>query len=692
MVDIVLFTPKAEVDATENLNGFISVCREQLSVFGADLQFDDDVWDVTKWLGLKAKGNKRERLVFSNLATVKDSSPVMMSESFRPFAKAFMRYTHGMRPTKAVGGRLAALRALELSLAENGDKPEVVRVDAHIFNRAAQIINEHFTAAVAFRVGGQLQMVADFITQNRLSTVPVRWRNFLQRPSDSQKIGKEFDERRQEKMPSRAVLEAIPKAFRLAVEPADVIVTSVVAILLSAPDRINELLLLPTDCEVSQEQKGDKGDAYGMSWWPAKGAEPMVKWITGTMVDVVKDALARIRRCTDEARRVAGWYEKHPDKIYLPDNLEYLRNSEFLNLTELGSILWTTDSDRRVTANLWCKENSVETLKIDESRKHFARFSDVECVVLAMLPADFPFVNKAIGLRYCDALMINRKNELHAKRGTYRCVIEGMTVDKCNERLGTGSKYGKKSVFERLGLASDDGSPLEVTTHQFRHYLNTIAQAGGLSELDIAKWSGRKDINQNAAYDHTTPAQRVAQLREAIGDESRMFGPLAEIPKYIPIKRDEFARLVIPTAHTTDFGFCIHDYTMLPCQLHLDCINCQEQVCVKGDTVKMEKARIRLAEGQLLLAKAEEATKNGYFGADRWLDHHKTTVERLGQLCQFFDDPEIGNGAFIQLSIPQMASRLQQATDDLAALENKAAGPVIMGSDMALLRNLMNDM
>jgi hypothetical protein len=687
--NIILFTPKAEVDAVDNLNGFISMCRDQLTVFGADLRFDDDIWDITKSLGLRAKGNQRERLVFSSHATVNNASPTMMSEEFRRFAKSYMRYMHGMRPTKSVGSRLAALRALEAALAENGDIPNVVQLDSHRFNRAAQIVKEHFSAAVAFRVGGQLQMISDFITTNRLSTVPIRWRNFLKRPSDTVGVGEEFDKRRQEKMPSRAVLEALPKAFRLAVETADVIVTSITAILLSAPDRINEVLLLPADCEVNQKQGGGKPDVYGLRWWPAKGAEPMIKLIVSTMADVVREAISRIKLCTNDARDVAAWYEKQPEKIYLPLHLEYLRSNDFLTLEEVGTILWTSDAGSRVSALAWCKENSVKTERQDKSKRHFVSFPEFELALLAMLPENFPYLNKAIGLKYSDAAFIIRKNELHAAKATYRCMIEGMTVDMCNNRLGTGSKNGRQSVFERLGIVADDGQHIEVTTHQFRHYLNTIAQAGQMSDVDIAKWSGRKDISQNAAYDHTTVDQRVEQLREALGDDSRIVGPLSEIPKYIPIRRDEFARLVIPTAHTTDFGICIHDYTMTPCQLHLDCINCQEQVCVKGDAEKMDRARQRLAEGQVLLDKAEEAMKNGYFGADRWFEHHRTTVEHLTQLCQLFDDPKINDGAYIQLSIPKMASRLQLAVDDRAALENEPSNAV-SDADLDLLRDLMN--
>ena len=183
-----------------------------------------------------------------------------------------------------------------------------------------------------------------------------------------------------------------------------------------------------------------------------------------------------------------------------------------------------------------------------------------------------------------------------------------------------------------------------------------MAQAGGLSQLDIAKWSGRKNVKQNAAYDHVTPGQMIQKIRDAIGDESTMFGPLAELSKKTLIPRDEFARLVVPTAHTTELGYCIHDYTMSPCQVHMDCINCRDLVCVKGDAEKERRLRIQLDEAIYLLRQAEEATKEQYYGSDRWLDHHTSTVERLSELLSIIDNPAVPMGAVIQLSPPKSST------------------------------------
>lgn len=164
----------------------------------------------------------------------------------------------------------------------------------------------------------------------------------------------------------------------------------------------------------------------------------------------------------------------------------------------------------------------------------------------------------------------------------------------------------------------------------------------------------------------------VAKIRQAIGDESQMFGPLAKLPKNIPISRDEFARLKIPTAHTTDFGFCVHDYTMMPCDQHADCINCNEHVCVKGDERKTVMIKRRLAEAQHLLARATAATSKGYYGADTWMKRHQKTVVRLTQLDEILDNPAVPVGAVIQLTnIPGGSRGIEQALEDRAALDGQ---------------------
>lgn len=652
MADLILFQPKAELDAVENLKGFIDLCRDELTVFGAYLHFDENIWDITDSINLKGHGNKRHRLVFSNFGTVESDAPTHMAEPFLSFAKAYFRYMQGFKPINGTGPRLVALRALEAALRETSGDANPVRSDIHIFNRAAQMVVDKYSPAAAYRHGGQLEMISEFLCDNKLATVSVRWRNFIKRPADTVRVGKEFDERRNEKMPTQAALDALPEIFLRAVEPIDVIVSSVAALLCASPDRISEVLSLPLDCEVRQKNNKTGGEAYGLRWWPAKGADPMVKWVVPSMAGVVQEAIMKIRKVTDESRRIAKWYEDHPDQVYLSPSNEYLRMQEWVSMVELTSVLGFSN---RTSAITWCKENSIETIK--KLGKVYARFSDVENAIIGMLPSGFPVMDRDTGCKYSEALFIVRTNELGAQRSTLNCMIESVTINQINSGLGGRVEHGFNSIFTRFGYVEPDGSEINISTHQFRHYLNTIAQAGGLSQIDIAKWSGRKDVKQNAAYDHVTPGQMVQKIRESIGDDSVMFGPLAELSKKTLIPRDEFARLVVPTAHTTELGYCIHDYTMSPCQMHMDCINCRDLVCIKGDAEKERRLRIQLDEAKRLLQQAEQATKEQYYGSDRWLDHHKSTVERLSELLSIIDNPSVPIGAVIQLSPPKSSTQ-----------------------------------
>lgn len=687
VAEICVFTPKADVDASANLAAFIDMCRSNLTVFGADLHFEDMAWDVTDAVHLKGHGRKRVRIFFSTQETVDDENPTQMAEPYASFAKAYVRYMQGMRPTKNPAFRVAALRALDASL-RGGGYSDPIKLDGDTFNRAARIIAERLSRATAYRVGAQLEVLAEFMSQHYLTVVPLSWRSFIKRPIDTVRVGQEFDKRRTEKMPSLAALEALPKAFHVATQPKDVLYSSIAAILCSAPDRINEVLLLAESCEVHDKTSAGK-EAYGLRWWPAKGAEPMVKWIIPMMVPVVAEAILRIRRLTEESRRIARWYESNPKKLYLPPEMEGFRTKDLLTMDELRQVLFV-DAPGKSTPYQWCIRNAVPLMK--GSRPMRVRFTDVERVVVAGLPTGFPMLNAENRLKYSEALIVVRCNELHPEKATYRCIIDAVTINQVNTGLGSRSEHGFESMFDRLGFSEPDGSPIRVTTHQFRHYLNTLAQAGGMSQLDIAKWSGRVDIRQNEAYDHVSADQMVAKIRQSIGNESQMFGPLASLPKNIPISRDEFARLKIPTAHTTDFGFCVHDYTMMPCEQHADCINCNEHVCVKGDEHKAAMVKRRLAEAQELHARAEAATSEGYYGADRWMEHHQKTVARLTQLVEILDNPSIPAGSVIQLAdVPGVSRGIEQALEDRSALGDQPLLNTLAASQHPLLEGQSND-
>jgi hypothetical protein len=117
------------------------------------------------------------------------------------------------------------------------------------------------------------------------------------------------------------------------------------------------------------------------------------------------------------------------------------------------------------------------------------------------------------------------------------------------------------------------------------------------------------------------------------------------------ITRRDFKDLGLTAAHTTDYGWCAHDFASEPCQMYRDCINCAEQVCIKGETQKEMNLQMLKSETEYLLKQAREALSEEEYGADTWVKHQSMTLERVNALLSIIRDPEVPAGARIRLDI-----------------------------------------
>ncbi len=172
-------------------------------------------------------------------------------------------------------------------------------------------------------------------------------------------------------------------------------------------------------------------------------------------------------------------------------------------------------------------------------------------------------------------------------------------------------------------------------------------------------------MKQNRVYDHMSEFELVDMIRSH--DKSLTLAqPLEEIAeqiaKKIPMTRQEFNTLAMPTAHITEYGFCIHDFTMSPCQRFRDCLNCTEQVCIKGDR-RIVRLKERHAAVEKLRDKAAQETQEGTSGADRWFQIHDLTEKRLRELIGIMENPNIQSGAIIKLRNENEFSPLRRAIE-----------------------------
>jgi len=311
----------------------------------------------------------------------------------------------------------------------------------------------------------------------------------------------------------------------------------------------------------------------------------------------------------------------------------------------------------------WATDRKIEPItgvKAPTGHPMFAfRFADIERAILSLLPRGFPIMDVATGLRYSEALLVVRRNEFWAGHNAWRCMIAPVTYGNIMKNF-----HREKGVFTRLGLATPEDQVV-LKSHQLRHYLNTLAQRGGLTEMEIAAWSGRKDVRQNAAYDHRSPLELLEKKRRREGELAA-----AARPRKMnrPVSRAE-GESRASHGHMTEIGFCEHDFASAPCTMFMDCLHCKKHVCVKGrDPRHLEQVRLSLEGARRSHAQAENALSSQFEGAEEWTRAHSETIERLEQLEAILSDPAVPDGASIRLAKSGRYSLVEQAIQDHESL------------------------
>lgn len=667
MGNVFYFSSRADLDACDNLKNFIYKCKNNLKVFGEDLNFDSWLWpkvaNFTK-LGVGSRSSLPED---------------KMAEPFISFAKAYFRYQQGHNPT-GTRNESKALKVLEYVLTDIYGIPDILKLDVSALDQAAVVAREHFLPAAAYQCGRELQRLARFVTDNQfVSNNCGMWRNPIARPEGSDRTGRKAREARDKKLPSPDAVLAMADIFAsVGDEPRDILISSVFALLMSGSVRISEVLELPLDCEVHDVDKyGDP--AYGLRFYSGKGYGANVKWVPTVMVPVVQEAIKRVREITVEGRALALWLEKNPNLMFIhPDSAHLDRTMPLTEIDAceaLGFELPSHQAKQRMYYLYGLEKGQAITLNSLWEK------------IKVRVPEDFPWVNRKAGITYSNALFAMQQNSLHAQRSTLRVIPWRPDVNIVNNDLSPRESLGDglhASIFARYGFSHLDGSPMKITTHQMRHMIDTMGHRGGMSEEEIARFAGRADSKQNRVYNHVSPTEIVAKYERAIVDAGYEESTLIHCE---PVDRDAYDIAPKGPVHRTLWGFCIHDYAASPCGRFRDCLNCEEHLCEKRPQTKV-KLEMELADIEVQLEASERAMKDGHYGADRWYEHHKVSAARLREIISIHADKTVPDGSFIRLRqgyAPTHGSRALSARGDMVS-------NLLQGQTMARLSNLMEDM
>lgn len=506
MAEIFQFKPKATLTAAENLEAFISKCRDQLTVFGSDLNWEHPVWpNIT---------------VFAKLGVItrKPMQGEVQDPEFIDFAKAYFRYQQGHHPTGSKN-ESKALRAVESALLQVNGNANIGGMSISVLDEAAELARQYYSDSLAYHCGREIERLAKFVAENQLVSSAVQnWINPIKRAEDKNKTGREARKNREHKLPSNIALYALAEIF--ANDPIyerDIFTTSVFAMLMSAPSRISEVLALPADCEVFETDR-EGIERYGWRFFAGKGYEGDIKWIPTVMVGVAKTAVARIKILSENARQLSKWIEMHPHRFYRHSNCPKVADDEPLTMEQSCMALgFAFESRKQCRSSLYnrglAQKDGVHTL--NSLWQH----------TMARLPDDFPWFDKNMGIKYSNALFALNVNQFHGNCGCSPVELHKPTNNFFNNDLSPREALDGKhaSIFDRHGYHAENGERVKLTSHQARHLLNTIAQRGGLSNLEIAKWSGRADVKQNRTYNHMTEYELVS-MAERLDPTKALFG------------------------------------------------------------------------------------------------------------------------------------------------------------------------
>ena len=628
MAEIFVFTPRHDIAAAENLSEFIRCCREGLVLYEPHFDWNENIWD-------------KPGVTFSNIdqKNVRGRSKLLLAQPFLDFAKAYFRYRQTHKPNKHFA-EMKALRCVERALVNLTGRADPSEISIGVLDAAQDIARRHYKAPYA--AGREIAALARFLTDHRLVGRSLDWRSNIRRPTDTVRTGSKARERRESKLPNEEAIHAIAEIFASdPTDPDDIFVTSTVAMLLCAPSRISEILELSEDCEV-EEGKRDGTFAYGWRFRPKKGGAPMIKWIPDAMADVGKEAIARIRAITQPAREFATWIETRPAdpwphlELQLGGKMTVSRElvRRLIGKGSLDGLAFRYGTGQEVVSiedlGNWIRD------QIDQQNPYF------------------PYIDDEANLKWSERLFCFHRNYLHRVKFTDELSLWAPSKNALNNRLSALPGFVKSSFFSRHGF-NEGRDALGITSHQFRHLLVTMSHRGGLSSSEIARWRGSKDERQNRAYNQRSEFELVAMLREhdtALIKSKSEVEIAEQIKMALPVTTAEFNALEKPTAHITELGFCIHDFVMSPCQRFRDCLNCTEQVCVKGDR-RLEALREQLSMVEEQLDAAKEGAAEGLYGADPWTQIQTQTRDRLQNLIEIMEDPSVPEGALVRLANPR---------------------------------------
>lgn len=638
MSNVIQFTPSSELSARQNLNNFITLARDHLTLWS---ELPGFAWNRDTW----PTDHKSVRFTNFENSTIPRRKPPkpdqMMHTGFIEVAKAYLRYRHTLQSHKANGTEMTALRAIEYALRNDTTGPDITNFHQRHWDIAVSAV-QHLAArqAVCSRMLEVLKTLADFFI---ISSDPHFWRHPYvgQHGYDMANGTRAPDEARAKKEPNQDALLCIAEVFSRGahetLEDSDVMVTCVTGILLSAPMRIGETLRFRTDCLRTDYDKNGELQYY-LAYWVPKPQEFARKPIPKTMTEVTIESISRLTMITEEGRALARYLESTPHKFYRHADCPNVPDDQELTPDQVAQALGTdgikgcSNFIKRHTGSYTLKGFTLNTLW------------QLVLIENNALNPNFPYQEPANSstekpLKMSESLMCFRRHQLSTRKPTSPVILNPFDNSYYRARLRIGDgRVESMSFFARNGYET-----IKLTSHSLRHLLNRLGRNSGISVSLLTDWSSRATNRQTRTYLHDDQNKSAAK-------GALVLGTTQEQEPQQPVTTEEAALYGQGPFHRSRYGICRRSWRAGPCNKFADCLNCSELLMCKGDKLAAEIiASDRDSLVQTYTA-AQQAITKGERSASRWTEKAAPQIKRLDQLLDILNDPSIPDGSPIEIA------------------------------------------
>lgn len=603
-------------DATLRQNSveeFVVLAKGLFDLKGA--RWGDPVWDVTQWCRSRAKVVRWRFL---------DDGGEPMEGGFADVAKAAFVYqvrVNAVGPATLINW-LVPLRSLYRVVVHHPDSPSLPVQLEGLTLRDWQAAEDEVVRKASpnsrYLYAGNLQSFAGLIESRGI----VPRTQYRHRQKRSRDIGVRHIEDRDaamDKLPPEDALRALADAAQRPENDRDLMLFSVVKLLVALGFRIGEALTLPADCW----RMNARGRPY-LTYWPEKGGPLSPKWIPSTATELIREAVETLLSLSEEARQRARLLEADPARVPL---LGDYRPHELLDTGTLSEALRMERSGvRKYLARLGIPPT---TRRGGANGKGWLwRVDELERALATALPEHrYELVLPTGGRqRLSEFLCLIPKTPRNGQPSLL--TVRPLPASAVENFVATVEGRHGKSVFERYGLKNGEGKPWSMSTHQFRHWINTVATKGGLSDMELARWMGRKDARQNRSYQHLDQEERIERTKDAVRS-GNMVGTMSEVYRRLPADdRELFLDGQVEAANVTPYGVCTHNFAVKPCPYHVQCLTgCNSFLRTKGDRREIVAIVEIKRRAERNIEAAERAAQGGVLEAANWVDHQRRLLD-----------------------------------------------------------------